>query len=217
MIHVLSMELFGENLVLPEMDVNRNIMGIGMSDWPGYAVPLAEKFNYTNTYYHREPKLDITNSDIDPTLHGRLDFIISSDVFEHIAPPVSIAFKNMRKLLKPSGVVVFSVPYGKQDKTVEHFPELYDYRVIEKEGRHILENVTRDGVLQTFENLNFHGGQGATLEMRWFSKSSLLEEFSRAGLGNVTIYDTPDFRHGIYSKHWEHRTNLPMSARRSKA
>jgi SAM-dependent methyltransferase len=197
--------------------MNRNVTGIGMSDWDGYAVPLAEKFNYRNTYYHQEPKLDITEPDIDPALHGPADFIISSDVFEHIAPPISVAFENLRKLLKPNGVVVFSVPYGKEDKTVEHFPELYDYRIIEKEGLQVLENVTRDGVLQTFENLRFHGGQGATLEMRWFSESSLIEEFSRAGLGNVTIYDTPDFRHGIYSKHWKRRSDLPMSVRRPMA
>src|SRR5918997_4002416 len=60
MIHVLSTELFGESLALPDMVMNRNITGIGMSDWDGYAVPLAEKFNYRNTYYHQEPKLDIT-------------------------------------------------------------------------------------------------------------------------------------------------------------
>jgi SAM-dependent methyltransferase len=193
------------------MDINRNITGIGITDWAGYALPLAEKFNYRNTYYEQEPKLDITS--IDPALHGTLDFIISSDVFEHITPPVSVAFENLRKLLKPSGVVVFSVPYGKRDKTVEHFPELYDYRIIEKEGRRVLENVTRYGVLQTFENLRWHGGHGATLEMRRFSESSLIKEFSRAGLGNVTIYDTPDFRHGIYLS----QGNFPMSVRKSKA
>ena len=212
MIHVLSMELFGENLALPDMDINRNITGIGMTDWAGYAVPLAEKFNYRNTYYNREPKLDITNTD--PELHGTLDFIISSDVFEHVAPPVSAAFDNLSNLLKPGGVAIFSVPYGKGDKSVEHFPELYDYKIIEKEGRSVLENVTRNGTLQTFENLRWHG---ATLEMRWFSESPLIKEFRRAGLGNVTIYNTPDFRHGIYWKHWESQCNLPMSARKPKA
>jgi hypothetical protein len=217
MIHVLSTELFGESLALPDMDTKRNITGIGMTDWPGYANPLADRFNYRNTYYHQEPKLDITDPDIDPALHGTLDFIISSDVFEHVEPPVSVAFENLRKLLKPSGVVVFSVPYGKQDETVEYFPELYDYRIIVKEGRRVLENVTRDGVSQTFENLEFHGGPGATLAMRWFSESSLIREFSRVGLGNVTIYGTPDFRHGIYSKHWLLRKDLPMSARRSSS
>jgi SAM-dependent methyltransferase len=212
------MELFGESLALPEMDEYPNVVGIGLSDWEGYAVPLAEKFNYTNTYYdqdyyHREPKLDISDPDIDPALHGTLDFIIASEVFEHVAPPVSVAFDNLRKLLKPSGVVIFSGPYGKEgDKTIEHFPELYDYKVIEKNGCRVLENTTRNGVLQTFENLSFHG---VALEVRWFSQTSLIKEFSKAGLGNVKIYSTPHFRHGIYSKHWEQQTDLPVSARRS--
>jgi SAM-dependent methyltransferase len=217
MIHVLSTELFGESLAIPDMDTNRDITGIGMTDWGGYALPLAEKFSYKNTYYHQEPKLDITDPDLDPALHGTADFIISSDVFEHIAPPISVAFENLSKLLKPKGVVVFSVPYGKQDKTIEHFPELYNYRIIKKKGSHILKNVTREGVIENFDNLTFHGGQGATLEMRFFSESSLIEEFTRVGLGDVTIYDAPDFRHGIYSKHWKQGSSLPMSAQRPKA
>lgn len=181
-----------------------------MSDWDGYAIPLSRKFNYRNTYYHQEPKFDITR--FDPTLEGAFDFIISSDVFEHVPPPISKAFENIRKLLKPSGVLIFTVPYSKDERTVEHFPDLYDYRIIETGGHHILRNVTRNGVLQTFDDLIFHGGAGATLEMRLFSESSLREEFRRAGFSQVKIHKDADLSHGIY---WSHDWSLPMSARAS--
>ena len=59
------------------------------------------------------------------------DFIIASDVFEHIAPPVSRAFVNARRLLKPGGVMIFSVPFSLEADTVERFPELFDYRLLE--------------------------------------------------------------------------------------
>ncbi len=108
--------------------------------------------------------MDIT--DLDPTLEGQFDFIISSDVFEHVAPPISMAFENVRKLLKPDGVLIFSVPYSKNQETVEHFPGLHNYRIVEAEGHYTLRNITRDGVLQIFENPVFHGGACSTLEMR---------------------------------------------------
>jgi SAM-dependent methyltransferase len=114
-----SMELFGESLSIQDFPASPHITGIGMSDWDGYAIQLSGKLNYRNTYYHQEPKLDITRSD--PSLEGAFDFIISSDVFEHVPPPISKAFENTRKLLKPDGVLIFSVPYSKDEKTVEHF------------------------------------------------------------------------------------------------
>jgi hypothetical protein len=59
-VHVLSTELFGESLPLAAFPMRPDIVGIGMSDWPGYAVPLAQKMRYTNTFLHTEPLLDVT-------------------------------------------------------------------------------------------------------------------------------------------------------------
>ena len=72
MVYLLSREMFGESLAIPDFPVRRDIRGMGMSDWEGYAGPLAGKFDYTNTYYHQEPHLDIT--DIDPALEGNAGF-----------------------------------------------------------------------------------------------------------------------------------------------
>ena len=207
-IQVLSLELFGQSLGLNDFPKRLDIAGLGMSDWEGYAGGLAKKFAYTNTFYHKEPRMDLRN--IDLQLEGKFDFVISSEVFEHIPPPVSLAFENTRRLLKPTGVLIFSAPYSKQEETVEHFPELYDYRVVETDGIRKLVNVTRSGASQVFDNLTFHGGEGSTLEMRVFSESSLIREFQRAGFTRINIHKSPDFEHGIY---WRSDWSLPMSVR----
>ena len=50
-IHVLSVELFGESLVLTDFPVRKDIRGIGMSDWGVYAALLGEKLDYMNTFF----------------------------------------------------------------------------------------------------------------------------------------------------------------------
>ena len=208
-VQILSLELFGSECPLPEFPQRQDIKGLGMSDWEGYAVPLATKCNYQNTYFHTEPKFDIVS--IDPTLEAQFDFIISTEVFEHVPPPVSRAFENVHRLLKPGGVFIFTVPWVPLGETTEHFPELYDYELIERDGRYTLRNVTRAGVVQVFEDLIFHGGPGTTLEMRVFSKSSLIDEFEKAGFHNIRFHQDPYFDYGIYLRHpW----SLPMSVRK---
>ncbi len=207
-VRVLSMEVFGKSLALCDFPRRSDIRGIGLSDWEVYAAGLARSLDYRNTYYHQEPRLDITR--LDAGEKGSLDFLIATDVFEHIGPPVSNAFENARRLLKPGGVFVFSVPYVKEGPTREHFPELADHEIVKEDGRAVLKNRTRDGRLQVFEDLVFHGGVGETLEMRVFSEPSLVEEFSRAGFRDLKIHREPDFEHGIY---WHQDCSLPMSAR----
>ena len=98
-IYALSMELFGKPLVLPEFPVDNTVSGLGMSDWEGYAKGLAKKLAYTNTFYHTDPRLDISNVPEDAI--GKHRFLISSDVFEHI-PVFALdgAFRNSRRLLQ---------------------------------------------------------------------------------------------------------------------
>jgi len=66
--------------------------------------PLAEKFDYRKTFYYQEPRLDISDAKLARNLIDSSDFIIFSDVFEHLVPPISRAFKNVRKILSPGAV-----------------------------------------------------------------------------------------------------------------
>lgn len=214
-ISCLSVSLFGESLAIDDFPERKDLIGIGLSDWETYASKLAEKFSYTNTYYHKEPMLDITNIRAGDAVDGRegvCDFLVSTDVFEHVTPPVSRAFENAYKMLKPGGVFVFSVPYSLRQETTEHFPELFDWRVEkEKEKGWVLYNKTRDGETQEFSDLVFHGGEGETLEMRVFCKDHLLEELSGAGFTEVKIHSEPCFEHGIY---WPQGWSLPITAKK---
>ena len=180
LIHVLSTELFGQSLAIPDFPLRPDLKGVGMSDWDGYARPLARTLGYQNTFYDIEPRLDIIR--IMPSQEGSLDFVMSADVLEHVAPPVSVAFDNLKRLLKPGGVLVLSVPYSLNKETVEHFPELHDYRIVKKGANFILENTTRDGHKQVFKDLVLHGGAGVTVEMRVFAEASLIGELLKGRL-----------------------------------
>ena len=212
-IRVLTTELFGKSLTLTEIDRHPELKGLGMTDWNDYAPRLAEKFSYQNTFYHKEPRLDISDRNIAPELIGSHDFIISSDVFEHIVPPVSQAFENVRRMLRPGGLFVLTVPYGIQEKTTEHFPELNEFHLIEENGSYRLRNITKTGEIQEFDRLVFHGGAGATLEMRAFAEVDLIRHLEKAEFERITIHRAPDFVHGIW---WPQPWSLPISAWRPK-
>jgi SAM-dependent methyltransferase len=210
LVHLLTSELFGRSIALPDLPLRRDLLGIGLSDAKSYANRLSDKLGYTNTFLHRDPRLDITAPPAELCEH--YDFIIASEVFEHVAPPVSRAFLSARRLLKPHGVLVFSVPYTLDPDTHEHYPELYDYRVVQSDGCWRLENRTADGRVQIYTDPVFHGGPGSTLEMRRFSRSGLIREFTDAGFAGVRIADEAQLEYGIV---WPHPWSVPMVAYRT--
>jgi len=207
-VHLLTQALFPFGPALADLPPRRDVVGIGLSDDDAYANRLAAKLGYANTFFHKEPRLDIANAPADMT--GRYDFLIASDVFEHVVPPVSRAFANARRILKPGGVFVFSVPYGLDGETVEHFPDLADFNVAKKKGRWRLVNRTTDGREQVYDNLVFHGGPGTTLEMRLFSLPALLREFAQAGFASMRVASEPCLAHGI---RWSTPWSVPIVAR----
>ena len=128
-IYVLTNTVLKSNKILNKITSNKNIRGIGMSDSPNLALELSKKFDYVNTFYHTDPFLDIYN-ETHVSIYNNLDFIISSEVFEHISPypNIQIAFNNLFKMLKTDGYVIFSVPFI-YNNYYEHFPSLYDYSI----------------------------------------------------------------------------------------
>lgn len=212
-VRVLSMEFFGTLLTLPEFPRIKGIRGLGASDSPIYAGPLAEKLDYRNTYYDREPRLDIAHPPADE--FGKYDFVISSEVFEHVLPPVAAAFESAFRLLKPDGVLVLTTPYSLEASTAEHFPELYEFGLAQAGERLVLVNRTRAGEMQVFENPVFHLGCSGEkeLEAREFSESALRALIAGAGFTSLRIYseDCPEF--GIARReNW----SLPMAARKGQ-
>ena len=207
MARIVVKELLGRDAALSDIPARRDIAGLGLSDVAAYALPLAEKFAYENTWFHTAPQLDIAAAP--PERFGRYDFVVASDVLEHVAPPVSRAFENARKLLKPGGRFIFTVPFSLAPDTVEHFPELHDWSMAERDGAWRLTNTTRAGTPQTFDDLIFHGGPGTTLEMRLFSRSGLEREIARAGFARVRVAAEPYLPFGIQ---WPEPFSVPMVA-----
>ncbi len=209
LMYLLSTELFGSPRALGAFPRDKSIRGLGMSDWEGYAHHLSQALDYTNTFYHQEPRLDIAA--IPESAVGQYDFLISSDVFEHIPPAVlERAFENSCRLLKPGGALVFTVPFAKGEETREHFPGLHDFRIVEEGGNRVLLNTTRDGRQERFEDLVFHGGDGMTLEMRMFAEGDLLRRLRAAGFSRAAVRADSAPHFGI---NWPIDHSLPIVAR----
>jgi SAM-dependent methyltransferase len=209
LIALLSREIFGVELAIPNFPVLKGIRGLGMSDPPELAQRLAEKFEYTNTFYHQEPRIDVVEPGQEHL--ARYDFILSSEVMEHVPPPVERAFVNLNRMLKPDGLLLLTVPYRIGGRTAEHFPELHEYALTAPGGRTVLVNRRRDGSLEVFENLSFHGGDGSTLEMRVFTETSLKEIIAAAGFTSMRIASEDVGEFGVlHGETW----SLPMVGRK---
>jgi SAM-dependent methyltransferase len=168
--------------------------GIGLSDWFGYGQRLEKLCAYRNTYYHREPMVDIC----DPPKHeiGRSDFLIASDVFEHIPPPALSAFQGAAAVLKPGGKFLVSVPMNRRStQTIEHYPRLNKFAIAQVDGEYVVVNSLADGGIETYLRPRFHGGPGQTLEMRIFSETHVRELLAQAGFSTPISYETdiPEF------------------------
>jgi hypothetical protein len=84
LLRVLSLELFGLEVCLPDFPRVKSLRGLGTSDTALYASVLADRFNYTNTFYDFAPRFDIMNPPQGEL--GRYDFVVSSEVLERSAP-----------------------------------------------------------------------------------------------------------------------------------
>jgi SAM-dependent methyltransferase len=186
LMHALSVGLYARPVPLPSFPKSA-LRGIGMTDSACYANALSQRLAYTNTFYHCEPRLDILDR---RTLQRwrDLDFLISSDVLEHVPPPVQAAFDNVYEILSPGGLFVCTVPYMDSAATLEHFPNLNTYEVLAFEGSHVLVNRQRNGTLWARDDLTFHGGPGSTLEMRVFGRDALLHHLEEAGFEDIIEY-----------------------------
>ena len=211
-LQVLSRELFQTDLTLPEFPRLKSLCGIGTSDSHVYAGRLAAKFDYRNTFFDREPRLDIANPPHDEW--GKYDFVISSEVFEHVLPPVENAFQGAARLLKPGGVLVLTTPYSLEAATAEHYPDLHEFGLAQVGERLVLVNRTRSGELQVFDNPVFHVGcTGHALEAREFSETALRGLLAGAGFTGIRIYSENYAEFGIVrAESW----SLPIAARKGE-
>ncbi len=72
---------------MPLFPLAKHITGIGLTDSTLITECLERRLSFANTYYHREPKIDLM--DATSGADAAYDFIIASEVFEHLPPPFS--------------------------------------------------------------------------------------------------------------------------------
>jgi hypothetical protein len=195
-VHALCTEMLGEPVILSDVPSNLAVSGLGLSDPEIYAGHFKRIFAYLNTEFYRQPSLDITSS-VSCQQYLPVDFVVCADVFQRVRPPLREAFANLRSLLRPGGLLVFSVPTIAASETVEHFPNYHDASMIELGGVQILVNRTREGRVEVFEDLLSHRvGEG--LEMRIFSQDRLLQHLREASFTDLVVYSDPMPEIGYY-------------------
>jgi SAM-dependent methyltransferase len=200
------MALFGQSLILRDFPERKDIKGIGLSDWPGYANVLTQKFRYSNTFFHADPYLDIKNPS---GMFTECDFLISTEVFEHVHPPVQAAFDGARKVLKRGGVLILTVPFTNTQNTIEHFDEFEDFKLVRIGSENVVVGRKADGTFAVRTDLVFHGGPGQTLEMRVFCRKDIERLLFRAGFTSVQVMQDSCLDWGIVHPH---QWSLPITA-----
>src|ERR1035441_7462768 len=108
-------------------------------------------------------------------------------------PPRSTLFPYTT--LFRSGFLVATVPCSADGVLREHYPDLYEYRILPLGGTPVLVNRRRDGHLEVTDELAFHGGAGATLEMRQFTVAALHQKLVATGFTDTRFFNenVPEF------------------------
>ncbi len=144
-----------------------------------------------------------------------LDFVISSDVLEHVHAPVSSALINVHNMLKPGGKLILTVPYVEGYETIEHFPHLLAYEIAKLGDTYVLVNQRADGQVEMHQNLSFHGGPGSVLELRIFGEGDLFATLASAGFNSISVLVPDDAAIGYF---WEEHIENPLTkGRRNKS
>jgi SAM-dependent methyltransferase len=210
---LLSLELFGQAVPLKDFPRLKGIRGLGLTDHIAYSSFLANRFDYTNTYYDMEPLFDVTEPH--EALWGKFDFVTCADVLEHVVPPVDRAVQEIFRLLKPDGFLVGTVPCvaGNTDvQSQEHYADLCRYRVVRLGDAFVLVNRKANGAIEVREDLLFHEGPGLVLEMRQFGLSSLRAALLAAGFRDVHLLREDVPRAGII---FDSEVSQPFVARKA--
>jgi hypothetical protein len=197
---------YGTSMTAAAAPVRKDFRIIGLSDGLAYAPILERLFDYTNTFFDQEPSLDLTAPPAE--LLGTVDMIVCSEVLEHVLPPVERAFAGLRALLKPGGTALVTVPFTVDSKTIEHYAGARSMAIAERDGKKVVEWIDATGEARTDLSPIFHGGIGATLEMRIFCRDDVLAKLSAAGFApRICDDEAPAF--GIV---WQVPWSLPILA-----
>jgi hypothetical protein len=121
------------------------------------------------------------------------------------------ALEEMCRVLSPRGFLAGTLYCNPADRLREHFPELHEYRVVPLGDSAVLINRRRDGSLELREDPVFHGGTGATVEMREFGITDLTAKLRAAGFREVRYLTENVPEIGVI---FDHDVSQPFIARK---
>ena len=114
--------------------------------------------------------------------------MISSDVLEHVFFPIRNSLLGCYKILRPKGYLVMTMPWNFRRPSIEHYPWMVRYKVVENEpGNFTVVGKTKDGIEIKIDQPYFHGGPGNTLELRKLSLDAIIDEIQSVGFTNVEV------------------------------
>ena len=162
-------------------------VGLGISDDWKIATALARLFQYTNSYLHQFPTVDLLSPPQE--CFEYFEFISCSDVLEHTQPPRERPLRGMYNMLKPGGFVVISVPLRLGVDFKEFYPGLVDWEVRDNSV------IWRDSESRSHQDDSpeFHGGQGLTLAFRQWTEETLIDDLKTIGFVEMTSIEVPIF------------------------
>jgi SAM-dependent methyltransferase len=166
---------------------------VGLSDHVAIQqfIELLE-LSYVNTFFDVDPRLDISNPS--KNWHNFADILISSDVMEHVMPPISKAFDGHYQVLRPGGKLILTTPYFHGRSFIEKYPHMRGYYV--DENLNVIAQGEKYNSLKIADPV-FHGGPGNTLEMRIFAPEIIREGLENAGFVDIVFNEEDVPMYGI--------------------
>lgn len=156
-------------------------IGLGISDDITLSSKLSTKFSYSNSYFDTYPYLDIR--EIPFRAKNQFEFVVCSDVLEHIDIDLPSAISGLRSLLKVNGFLVASVPIIKDAKHKDFYPSMQTFTIID-DSVHWTDG---QGGGHIDHNPEFHGGRGQNLAFRQFSNESFSSALNQAGFKEIVL------------------------------
>jgi SAM-dependent methyltransferase len=177
-------------------DLSRSGIGIG-DDWR-LARLLHQHFAYTNSHLDRFPVLDLCQ--IPDHTRSSVEFVVCSDVLEHVRPPLSEALNGLYSLVKPGGFAVVTVPLHSTQDEAELYKDLVSYEFANK----TLLWKDSMGHDHADSNPTLHEGEGLVLVFRTFSHRSIVSCLLQAGFASVSSPETLPPISGVQPKREEY-------------
>ncbi|MSX34844.1 MAG: methyltransferase domain-containing protein [Actinobacteria bacterium] len=156
-----------------ELEPDHRRHGLGISDNPEMARFFYRCFNYSNSQLDVHPIVDLLNPQ--SSMQGLYDFVICSDVLEHVPPSAERAIASLASFLRPGGIAMVSVPVS-GGETEEYYPDITDWSMLDGE----LHWTDASGASHIDNDPEIHGGDGLTIAFRTWGA----EDFERAVLSN---------------------------------